>query len=79
MQPDELASDKINIINETITYILAGKHPYKIISSYSTLDTYDETPNFIPVYITEDVAELVMRNIFRSSVPGGKDSEALQG
>ena len=56
-----------------------GKHPSKTIPSYPTLETYEETPILIPVDITEEAVESVARKLSGSSVPGGTDSEALQG
>ena len=40
---------------------------------------YDETPIFIPVYITEDLVKLVARKLSENSGPGGTYSEDLQG
>ena len=40
---------------------------------------YDERPIFIPMDITEDMVATVTRKILGRSVPGGTDSEALQG
>ena len=78
-QPDDLASDKTGVVNETVTSILAGKHPRKNNSVCSTLDSYKEIYIFIPVDITEDVVKSVTWKILRSSVPGGMDPEYLQG
>ena len=44
-----------------------------------TLEVYDKTPIFIPVYIKEDVVESFMPKLLGSSGPGGIDSEAIQG
>ena len=41
--------------------------------SYSTLETYDKMPIFIPVNITEDAVKLVVQNFSVDSVPGGTD------
>ena len=65
-------------MDETAASFLVGKHPHKP-PPCSTLVVYDKMPIFIPVDIMEDVVELVVRKIFGSSVPGGTDSEALQG
>ena len=43
------------------------------------LETYEETPIFIPVDITEEAVELVPLKLSGSSGPGDMDSEALQG
>ena len=51
----------------------------KTIPSCATLETYKETPIFIPVDITEEAVESVVQKRLRRSGPGGKDSEALQG
>ena len=40
---------------------------------------YEETPIFIPVYITKKAVESVARKNSGSSGPGGTESEALQG
>ena len=40
---------------------------------------YEERPIFIPADITEEAVESVARKNSGSSVPGGTDSEALQG
>ena len=55
------------------------KNPSKNVPSCATLETYEETPIFIPVDITEEAVELVARKLSGSSIPGGTDSEALQG
>ena len=41
------------------------------------LETYEETPIFIPVNITEEAVISVARKLSGSSGPGGTDSEAL--
>ena len=53
-QPDELASDRTVIINETVASVLARKNLHEKNPSCSTLKTYDETTIFIPVDIAED-------------------------
>ena len=67
------------IINKIAVSILAGKQRHKNISSYATLETDDKTHIFIPVDIMEDAVKLVPQKCLVSSVPGGKDSETLQG
>ena len=47
--------------------------------SCATLETYKKRPIFIPVKITEESVESVARKGSGSSVPGGTESEALQG
>ena len=42
------------------------------------LETYNETPIFIPVDITEDADQSVARKLSRSSDPVGANSETLQ-
>ena len=54
LQPDELAADRTGKINETVPLVLEGKNPSETIPSCVTLETYDETPIFIPVDITEE-------------------------
>ena len=49
------------------------------ISSCFTLGTYNKTPIFIPLYITEDTLKLVAQKPLGSYHPGGTDSEYLQG
>ena len=71
LQPDELALDRTGIINKTVASVLAGKYPHGKISSCSMFDTYDETPIFIILYITEDVVESVARKLSGSSGPEG--------
>ena len=78
LQTDELAVDHTGMINETVALVFEGKHPSKIIPSCATLETYEETPIFIPVNITEEAVESVAQKLLGSSVPGGPDSEALQ-
>ena len=74
-----MAEDKTGVLNETVEFVLAGKHPHKTGSSCSMLERYKETPIFIPVDITEDAVELVTRKLLCSLGPGGTDSEVLQG
>ena len=78
MQPDKLGADCTDMINETVTSFLEGKHPSKKNPSCATLERYEETPIFVPVKITEEDVESVARNVFGRSCPGGTDSEALQ-
>ena len=79
MQPYKLAEDCTGTINDTVTLVLEIKHPIKTIPSCFMLETYEETPIFIPVDITEEAVELVVRKLSGSSVLGGTESEALQG
>ena len=67
------------MINETVALVLEGKHPSKTISSCATLETYKETPIFIPVGITEEAVESVAQKRLGRSVPGGVESEELHG
>ena len=53
-------------------------HLSETIPSCATLDTYEETPIFVPVDITEEAVESVARKLSGGSGPGGTDSEALQ-
>ena len=66
-------------MDETVAYILSGKHPHENFPAHSMLDMYDKMPIFIPVEIVEDAVKLVMRKLSGSSCPGGMESEALQG
>ena len=79
MQPDELSADQTGTIKNTGASVLEAKHPSKNIPSCATLETYKETPIFIPVYITEEAVESVARKLSWISVPRGTDSKALQG
>ena len=79
LQPEELAEDCTGMINKTVTSVLEGKHLSKTIPCCATLETYDETPIFIPVNITEEAVESVAHKLLGSSGPGGTESEALQG
>ena len=54
MQPEELAEDRTGTINKTVASVLEGKHPRKTIISCDTLETYEETPIFVPVKIKEE-------------------------
>ena len=45
--------------------------------SCSTLETYGETPIFIPVDVTEEAVESVAEKLLGSSGPVGKDLESL--
>ena len=66
-------------IKETVTLVLEGKYPSETVSSCARLETYKETPIFIPVNITEETVESVARKLSGSSSPGCTNSEALQG
>ena len=79
MKPDELSEDRTGTINETVTSFLEEKNPSETIPSCATLETYEDTTILIPVNITEESIESVARKISGRSVPGGTDSEALQG
>ena len=70
-QPDELAEDRTGTINDTVASVLEGKHPSEKISSCAELKTYEETPIFIPIDITEEAIESVARKLSGSYGPGG--------
>ena len=53
LQPEKLAADITGTINKTVTLELEKKSIEKI-TSCTTLETYEETPIFIPVNITEE-------------------------
>ena len=74
-----MAEDCTSTINNTVTQDLEGKHQHKKIPSCTTLKTYGKTPILISVDITEDGVKSVAQKRSESSVPGGTDSEALQG
>ena len=79
MQPDEFSEDRTGTINKTVTSILDITHLSKTITSCATLQTYEETPIFIPLNITEEPVESVAQKRLGSSGPGGTESEELQG
>ena len=79
LQPDELTEDRTGTINETVALGLEGKYPSEAILSCATLETYEETPIFIPVDITGEAVEPVARKLSGVYGPGGTDSKALQG
>ena len=66
-------------INKTVTQVFEGKHPSKIIPSCNTLETYEETPIFITLDITDEAVESVARKLLGSSGPGVTYFETLQG
>ena len=69
----------MGVINKTVVSVWEVKHTSETIPSCDTLETYEDTPIFIPVNITEESVELVARKLSGSFRPGGTDSEALQG
>ena len=71
-QPNELALDETGVINETVSSFLAGK-PLHDLPPCSTLEVYNKTPIFSPVYIKEDVVESFMWKLSGSSGLGGTD------
>ena len=79
LQPKELAAYSMVTINETVASIFEGKHPSKKIPSCARLETYKETPIFIPVKITEEAVESVARKLLVSSGPGVTYFETLWG
>ena len=79
LQPDKLDEDYTGTVNEILLSVLQGKLPSGTIPFCVTLETYEETPIFIPVNITEETVKLVAGKLLGSSIPGGTDSEALQG
>ena len=56
---DKLAEYRMGTINDTVASLLEVKHPRKTIPSCDMLETYKETPIFIPVNITEEAVESV--------------------
>ena len=79
LQPEKLVSYRTGDIQETTSYVLAGKNPHKNIPTCSTLETYKEMPIFISVDITENAVNLVLWKLSRSCGSGGTDFEFLQG
>ena len=78
-QPEKLAADRTGMIIKNVASVLQGGNYSRTIPSYATLETYKETPIFIPVDITEEAVESVAQKRSGISGPGGTDSEALQG
>ena len=78
VQPVILAEDWTVFINKTAALLFSGKYPHENNSSCATLETYDRTPIFITVYITEDAVKSVARKLWGGSGPGGTNLEALQ-
>ena len=74
-----MPEDRTGDINSTVALILEVKYPHKNIPSCTTLETYNKTPIFIPVNITEDAVESVAQKKLGASGPGGTESEALHG
>ena len=65
-------------INNSVATVLEGKYPHKTILLFAKLETYEDTPIFIPVHITEEAVKLITRKLSGNSGPGGTNSEALQ-
>ena len=76
LKPNELASGKMGVMEETVAMVLVGKHLHEPPPRY-TLEVYKKTPIFIPAEITEDVVESVTWKISGILGPGGTDLEAL--
>ena len=76
LKPNELASGKMCVMEETVAMVLVGKHLHEPPPRY-TLEVYKKTPIFIPAEITEDVVESVTWKISGILGPGGTDLEAL--
>ena len=62
-QPNELAGYSTVTINKIVASVLYGGNPSETIPSCATLETYEETPNFIPIDITEEAVDSVARKI----------------
>ena len=73
-----MAEDRTGTINETVVSVLEGKRLSETTISCDALETYKETPVFIPVDITEEAVESVAQKLPGGSGPVGTDSEALQ-
>ena len=58
---------------------LGGENPSKTITSCTGLETYEKTPIFIIVDITEEAVKSVAWKLLGRYSPGGIDSDALQG
>ena len=54
MQSEKSDEDCTVTVNETFTSVFEAKYPSKIIPSCDTIETYEETPIFIIVDITEE-------------------------
>ena len=66
-----MAADRTVTINETVAFVLEGGHSIETIPSYTMLKTYEETPIFVPVNITEEAVESVAQKLSGRSGPGG--------
>ena len=66
-------------INNNVESVLEVKHLHKTNPSCVRFKTYNETPIFIPVDITEDEVKSLTQKLWGSYGSGGTDSEALQG
>ena len=75
--PKKMASDKIGVMEETVTSILAKNICTTPPPPCYMLKVYNKINIFIPVDIMEDVIELVARKILGSLGPGATDSEDL--
>ena len=67
------------MINETVASVLEGGNLCETIPSCATLETYEETPIFIPVDITVEAVKFSARKLSGSCGPGGMDLEVQLG
>ena len=54
-----MAEDFTGTVNETVILVLEGKYLIKTIPFCDTLETYEETPIYIPINIMEEAVESV--------------------
>ena len=79
LQPNELAEDCTGTINETVASVLEGNICKKIFFLCHMRNVQVNAYFFISVNIIKDTVKLVARKLWGDYVPGGTDSEALQG
>ena len=63
--------------DRTVVEVLAEKTPPERKPHCSTLESYEEKPVIIPVYMTEDVVKSVAQKRSGSTGPGGTESDYL--
>ena len=63
MQLHRLAEVCTGTINKNFASVFEGVNLIKTIPSCATLKTYEETPIFVPVDITEEAVESVSQNV----------------
>ena len=62
---------------DSVSEVLASKHPEARTPDVHNLPTYSETPDFVDVDITESVVEHIASRLSGAAGPGGADAHAL--